>query len=183
VSDASAPRWIDPIACHYPEYGTREVETNPHLAHQVTWDETRQFGPSMHLVGRLRYYYKWPGHGGRLWWRTRYWPTRRRVLNIRGEYNPKTKRREKTIVDKRPIWWALAFAAFLLLPFVVPVASYNTVMSAAAVFAIYASINLCWMLIVGTASIFSLASYAVVGAAAYGTTYMAIQACRGGHCR
>ena len=47
-------------------------------------------------------------------------------------------------------------------------------MTAAAVFAIYASINLCWMLIVGTAGIFSLASYAVVGAAAYDTTYLAI---------
>ncbi len=174
MSDAATPRWIDPIACHYPEYGTREVATNPYLPHQVTWNEATQFRPRMYLVGRLRYYYKWPGHGGRLWWRTRYWPTRRRVLNIRGEYNPKTKRREKTIVDKRPIWWAIAFAAFLLLPFVVPAASYNTVMSAAAVFAIYASINLCWMLIVGTAGIFSLASYAVVGAAAYGTTYLAI---------
>ena len=174
MSDTSAPRWIDPIACHYPEYGTREVETNPHLSHQVTWIETTRFRPKMHLVGRLRYYYKWPGHGGGLWWRTRYWPTRRRVLNIRGEYNPKTKRREKTIVDKRPIWWMLAFAVLLLLPFIVPAGSYNTVMSAAAVFAIYTAINLCWMLIVGTAGIFSLASYAVVGAAAYGATYLAI---------
>jgi branched-chain amino acid transport system permease protein len=174
--DTSAPRWIDPIDCHFPESGTRKVATNPHLSHQVTWNETTCFRPTMYLVGRLRYYYKWPGHGGRLWWRTRYWPTRRRVLNIRGEYNPKTKRREKTIVDKRPIWWALAFAAFLLLPFVVPADFHNTVMSAAAVFAIYAAINLCWMLIVGTAGIFSLASYAVVGAAAYGTTYLAIHA-------
>ena len=115
MSEASVPRWIDPVACHYPEYGTREVETNPHLAHQVTWDETRRFGRRM---------FRWGGcaatTNGRamaeLWWRTRYWPTRRRVLNIRGEYNPKTKRREKTIVDKRPIWWTLAFAAFLLLP-------------------------------------------------------------------
>ena len=45
-------------------------------------------------------------------------------------------------------------------------------------------INLCWMLIVGTAGIFSLASYAVVGAAAYGTTYVAIRPdCPGGPCR
>ena len=62
-------------------------------------------------VGRLRYYYKWPGHGGMLWNRLRYWPTRRRVLRIRGEYNPKTLRREKTIVDKRPIWWLLGLLA------------------------------------------------------------------------
>jgi branched-chain amino acid transport system permease protein len=174
MSDPAVSTWIDPVACPYPEVGTREGPTHPNLSPQPTWNETTRVRPRMHLVGRLRYYYKWPGHGDRLWWRTRYWPTRRRVLNIRGEYNPKTMRREKTIVDKRPIWWAFAIAAFLLLPLAVPAGSYNTVMSAASVFAIYAAINLCWMLIVGTAGIFSLASYAVVGAAAYGTTYLAI---------
>ena len=167
--------WIDPTDCHYPEYEGREAPTNPYLSHQVIWNETRAFKPRMHLVGRLRYYYKWPGHGGRLWWRKRYRPTRRRVLQIRGEYNPKTMRREKTIVDKRPIWWTLAFIALMLAPAIVPAAGWNTVMSAAAVFGIYSAINLCWMLIIGTAGIFSLASYAVVGAAAYGTTYLAIQ--------
>jgi branched-chain amino acid transport system permease protein len=172
--DTPAPAWIDPTGCLYPEFGTREVPANPHLSHQVTWDETTHFRPRMYLVGRLRFYYKWPGHGGRLWWRTRWWPTRRRVLGIRGEYNPKTMRREKTIADRRPIWWALAIAVLLLLPVGVPAASYNTVMSAASVFAIYAAINLCWMLIIGTAGIFSLASYAVAGAAAYGTTYLSI---------
>jgi branched-chain amino acid transport system permease protein len=176
MTDAAAPTWIDPLGAFDPENPTREVETNPFLSHQVTWRETTRFKPTMHKVGRLRYYHKWPGHGGHLWQRTRYWPTRRRVLNIRGDYNPKTMEREKTIVDKRPIWWALAFLACLIAPFVVPAGMWNTVMTAAAVFAIYAAINLCWMLIVGTAGIFSLASYAVVGAAAYGTTYIAIQA-------
>ncbi|MFC0242734.1 branched-chain amino acid ABC transporter permease [Rhodopseudomonas telluris] len=174
MSDTTAPIWIDPTDSQHPETPAREVVTNPFLSHQVTWDETTRFRPKMYLVGRLRYYYKWPGHGGALWTRTRYWPTRRRVLNIRGEYNPKTMRREKTIVDKRPIWWMLALAAFFIMPLFVPVSSFNTVMSAASVFAIYAAINLCWMLVVGTAGIFSLATYAVVGAAAYGTTYMAI---------
>lgn len=175
MTDTAQPIWIDPTDCLYPENAAREAPTNPHLSHQTTWNETRAFKPRMHPVGRLRYYYKWPGHGGRLWWRKRYWPTRRRFLQIRGEYNPKTMRREKTIVDKRPIWWILGFIALVLGPAVVPAASWNTVMSAAAVFGIYAAINLCWMLIIGTAGIFSLASYAVVGAAAYGTTYLAIQ--------
>jgi branched-chain amino acid transport system permease protein len=169
------PIWIDPLGAFDPEKETREVPTNPHLAPQVTWDETVAFKPSMRKVGRLRYYHKWGGHGDRTWWRTRYWPTRRRVLNIRGEYNPKTMRREKTIVDKRPIWWLLAFTASLVLPFVVPESMWNTVLTAAAVMGIYGAVNLCWMLIVGTAGIFSLASYAVVGAAAYATTYAAIQ--------
>ena len=39
MSDTSAPRWIDPIACHYPELGTREVATNPHLAHHFDTPE------------------------------------------------------------------------------------------------------------------------------------------------
>ncbi len=176
MSDVTAPNWIDPTGAFEPEKATREAATNPFLSHQVTWQETRRFRPAMHKVGRLRYYYKWPGHGAKLWWRTRYWPTRRRVLNIRGEYNPKTMRREKTILDKRPIWWTLAFVGFLLMPFLIPGSLWNTVMAAAAVFGIYAAINLCWMLIIGTAGIFSLASYAVVGAAAYGTTYVAIEA-------
>ena len=175
MTDAAQPIWIDPTDCQYPEHPAREAATNPYLSHQVTWNETRAFKPRMHLVGRLRYYYKWPGHGDRLWRRKRYWPTRRRFLQIRGEYNPKTLRREKTIVDKRPIWWTMAFLAMVLAPAFVPAAGWNTVMSAAAVFGIYSAINLCWMLIIGTAGIFSLASYAAVGAAAYGTTYLAIQ--------
>ncbi len=107
------------------------------------------------------------GHGA-AWKRTRYWPTRRRVLNIRGEYNPKSLRREKTIVDKRPIYWAIAFLVMLVAPLLVPSDYENSLLTAAAIFAIYGAINLCWTLIIGTAGIYSLASYAVVGAGAYG---------------
>ncbi len=166
--------WIDPLSGFEPEKTPREVATNDYLSPQTTWRETTRFKPKMYKVGRLNFFYKWPGHGGHLWWRTRYWPTRRRVLNIGGSYNRKTLRREKTILDKRPIWWTMAFAGFLLMPFAVPDDLWNTVMTAAAVFGIYAAVNLCWMLIIGTAGIYSLASYAVVGAAAYGATYIAI---------
>lgn len=170
-----APVWIDPLGCFDPEKETRTAPTNPWLSHQTTWDETRAFKPRMHKVGRFNFFHKWPGHGGQLWHRTRYWPTRRRVLNVSGGWNAKTMRREKTILDKRPIWWTLAFALFLIVPFLVPGGSWNTVVSALAVMCIYGAINLCWMLIIGTAGIFSLATYAVVGAAAYGSTYAAIQ--------
>ena len=176
MEDAARPNWIDPLGCFAPETPAREVAVDPHIPPQATWDETTRFTPAMHKVGRLRYYWKWPGHGARLWRRTRWWPTRRRVLNIAGDYNPKTMRREKTILDKRPIWWAMAFAALLVLPWAIPGGVWNTAMTAAAVFGIYAAVNLCWMLIIGTAGVFSLASYAVVGAGAYGTTYLAIQA-------
>ena len=92
---------------------------HPFRSHQEIWRETpvdtRRFS-----VGRLRYYYKWPGHGGMTWNRLRYWPTRRCVLRIRGEYNPKTLQREKTIVDKRPIWWMLGLLMLALGPLLTP---------------------------------------------------------------
>ncbi|MCU0869325.1 MAG: branched-chain amino acid ABC transporter permease, partial [Burkholderiales bacterium] len=50
-----------------------------------------------------------------------------------------------------------------------------TVLDAAAIFSIYAAINLVWMLIIGTAGLFSLATLAVVGTAAYGSAWLAIQ--------
>ena len=125
-------------------------------------------------MGRLRYYYKWPGHGKNLWNRLRYFPTRRTVLRFRGEYNPKTLRREKTIVDKRPIWWVLGFIALMLAPFVFPEGNQRVLLSAAAVFSIYAAINLCWTLVIGTAGIYSLATFAIVGAGAYGSAYLSI---------
>ncbi|WP_438345946.1 branched-chain amino acid ABC transporter permease [Methylorubrum populi] len=171
----STRTWIDPLSGFEPETPAREVPASPYLAPNTIWNETVSFKPKMYPVGRLNFFYKWPGHGGHLWWRTRYWPTRRRVLNIRGEYNRKTMRREKTILDKRPIWWALTFLVLLAAPALVPGDAFNTVLSAAAVFGIYASVNLCWMLVIGTAGIYSLASYAIVGAAAYGATYLAGQ--------
>jgi branched-chain amino acid transport system permease protein len=151
-----------------------EVPANPHRSPQEVWDKTRESRVPLLPVGRLRYYYKWPGHGDSLWNKIRYWPTRRRILHIRGEYNPKTLRREKTIVDKRPIWWILGLVGFLLVPFFMPYNMQNTLLAAGAFFGIYTAINLCWMLIIGTASIYSLATYAVVGVAAFGTTWLSI---------
>ncbi|WP_204350156.1 hypothetical protein, partial [Klebsiella pneumoniae] len=90
----------------------------------------------MHKVGRLRYFWKAQGHGERTWNRLRYWPTRRRVLDIRGEYNPKILRREKTILDRRPIYWALSFLAILLAPLIVPGDLQSTLISAGTVFLI-----------------------------------------------
>tara|TARA_A100001037_G_scaffold68357_1_gene60854 strand:- start:9254 stop:10696 length:1443 start_codon:yes stop_codon:yes gene_type:complete len=104
----------------------------------------------------------------------RYFPTRRTVLLFRGEYNPKTLRREKTIVDKRPIWWTLGLIALLLAPFFMPEGNQRVLLSAAAVFSIYAAINLCWTLVIGTAGIYSLATFAIVGAGAYGSAYLSI---------
>lgn len=168
--------WKDPLAAFDPEKPLPpDVVTNDYLPPATIWDETKSFKVPTHPVGRLRYYRKWPGHGGSLWYRWRWWPTRRRVLDISGAYNAKTLRTQKTIDDKRPIWWVLFFIAMAFVPLFIPESRQNGMLTAGAVFGLYAAINLCWMLIIGTAGIYSLASYAVVGAGAYASTYIAIQ--------
>lgn len=167
--------WRNPLAVWGDVKGAEDtVPTNPYVSPQEIWDKTRESKTPLLPVGRLRYYHKWGGHGAKLWGKLRYWPTRRRVLKITSIYNPKTLRTEKTIADKRPIWWVLGLLAFLIAPFVMPDNVQNTLLTAGATFAIYAAINLCWMLILGTAGIYSLASYAVVGAAAFGTAWFSI---------
>jgi branched-chain amino acid transport system permease protein len=167
--------WRDPTSLWPQETAPREVATGDYKDPLTIWRETRRFKVATLPVGRLRYYHKWGGHNDGLWRRTRYWPTRRRVLDVHGEYNPKNLRREKTIVDKRPIWWVLGLLALAAAPAIIPQNFQGSLYTAATVFFIYAAINLCWMLIIGTASIYSLASYAVVGAAGYTSAYIAIQ--------
>jgi branched-chain amino acid transport system permease protein len=169
-----ASSWRNPLFLWESKGAVEELPSNPYVSPQTIWDKTRSSRVPLLPVGRLRYYYKWPGHGAALWNKLRYWPTRRRMLHIRGEYNSKTMAREKTIVDKRPIWWLLGLFALLVAPFFIPDSLENTLFAAGALFGIYAAINLCWMLILGTASIYSLASYAVVGAAAFVSTYLSI---------
>ena len=167
--------WRDPLF-GWGVQGTQErTPTIPHRPPQEPWDETTQSPTPLLPVGRLRRYYKWPGHGGWMWNRLRYWPTRRRLLDIRGEYNPKTLRREKTILDKRPIWWTMALSFLAIAPWLMPADFQSTLLTAGSTFLIYAAINLCWMLVIGTAGIYSLATYAVVGSAAFGTAYLSIQ--------
>lgn len=167
--------WKNPLANWGVENAIEALPANEWKSPQTIWDEVTESRVPLTKVGRLRYYYKWPGHGAHLWSRLRYWPTRRRVLDIRGAYNDKSKRREKTVVDKRPIWWVMGLVALFLAPLFFPNSMQSTLLTAGGIFLIYTSINLCWMLIIGTAGIYSLASYAVVGAAAFGTAYLSIQ--------
>jgi len=171
----SGSTWRNPLFIWGAKGAAEELPSNPHSSHQDIWRKTRESKTKLLPVGRLRYYYKWPGHGSRTWRRLRYWPTRRRVLHIRGEYNPKILRREKTIVDKRPIWWVLGLLALAAAPLFTPLDLQNTAMTAGATFGIYAAINLCWMLVIGTASIYSLATYAIVGTAAFCTAWLSIK--------
>jgi branched-chain amino acid transport system permease protein len=167
--------WKNPLANWGINKEIDHAQTNAWTAPQTVWDKTRASATRMFKVGRLRYYYKSPGHGATTWNRWRYPFTRRRVLNLRGEYNRKNLRREKTLADRRPVYWMLSFIALLLAPLAVPESMQSTVLSASAVFFIYAAINLCWTLVIGTAGIFSLATMAIVGAAAYGTAYLSVE--------
>ena len=132
--------------------------------------------PRMYLIGRKRWWPQLRGHGDAVWQRWRYPGTRRTVLDVRGRHNPKSLEREKKIVDKRPIWWALGLGLLAVVP---PIAGISfessSLMGAASIFALYAAINLMWMLIIGTAGIFSLATLAVVGSAAYTGAYLSIE--------
>jgi branched-chain amino acid transport system permease protein len=123
------------------------------------------------LVGRRRLLPRLKGHGGELWHRWRYPLTRRTLLLTETTYNPKTLAAEKKVVDKRPFYWIAGLLVLLVVP---PVFGDNSFLSAGTVFAIYAAINVVWMLVIGTAGIFSLATLAVVGTAAYGTAYLSI---------
>ena len=143
---------------------------NPQLQHVPTRGKLQ---PRLTLVGRRRWWFKLKGQGDRLWRRSRYPFTRRTVLRIRGEYNPKTLARERTVLDKRPIWWLIGLTLLAAVP---PLSDNASLLSAATIFAIYAAINLVWMLIIGTAGIFSLATLAVVGASAYGAAWLSITA-------
>ena len=169
-----AETWKNPIANWRGDAEPHEAASEPWTDPTQVWRDKRSSHTKMHKVGRLRYYWKWRGHGAKTWNRPRYWPTRRRMLDIRGEYNPKILRREKTIVDKRPIWWAMCFIALLVAPFIVPTNLRSTLISAGTVFLIYAAINLCWTLILGTAGVFSLATMAIVGSSAYAAASMSV---------
>ena len=125
----------------------------------------------MLLVGQRRLLPRLRGHGAHSWRRWRYPFTRRTPLLFDTVYNPVTLAAERRIVDKRPVLW---LAALLVLAIVPPLIGDNSFVSAATTFAMYAAINVIWMLTIGAAGIFSLATLAVVGVGAYGASYLSI---------
>lgn len=166
--------WKNPLNV----WGTRdtnhEVETIRVPDPREVWDENTGYKVPTYEVGRLKHYHIWSNHGAKLWDRWRFWPTRRNVLHIRGQYNRKTLSAQKKILDRRPIYWVVCLLAMAMAPFFFPESMENTLLTAGAVFGIFAAINVLWTLIIGTASIFSLASYAVVGVAAFITSWLSI---------
>ena len=116
-----------------------------------------------HKVGRRPWEWRLKPDGAAERARARVPGTRRHWLKWRDVHNPKTLRRERVLVDKKPLWWTIGLVLLALFTPFLP----NTMISVVSIFCIYASINVLWTLIVGTAGIFSLATLAVVGAAGY----------------
>ena len=166
--------WKNPLAVWGAKGGNYEVPSIKVEDPRSVWDKNKTYQVALYKVGRFKYIYKWKSHGARLWKRLRWWPTRRTLLHIRGYYNKKSLKAQKLIVDKRPIYWVVGLFALAVAPFFFPESMQNTLLTAGAVFGIFAAINVCWTLVIGTASIFSLATYAVVGVAAFCTSWLSI---------
>jgi branched-chain amino acid transport system permease protein len=179
MTDQAPPNpcvWKNPLAVWGTATGNAEAPSIRVPDPRDAWRKNTAFKVATYPVGRLKYFVIWPHHGRRTWNRTRWWPTRRNLLNVRGLYNRKTAIPEKRILDRRPIYWLLSLCLLLIGPLLFPQAHMNALLTAGATFGIFAAINVCWTLIIGTASIFSLATYAVVGTAAFVTSLLSIRA-------
>jgi len=166
--------WKNPLAVWGAKGGNYEVPSIKVEDPRSVWDNNKTYKVPLYKVGRFKYIYKWKNHGGRIWKRLRWWPTRRTLIHVQGYYNKKSLKAQKLIVDKRPIYWVIALTALALAPLFFPSSMQNQLLTAGAVFGIFAAINVCWTLVIGTASIFSLATYAVVGVAAFCTSWLSI---------
>jgi branched-chain amino acid transport system permease protein len=126
---------------------------------------------SQAVVGRRRIVPALKGHGGASWHRWRYPLTRRTPLLVETDYNRTTLAAERRILNPRPVLWTVAL---VILSFAPPLLGDNSFIAASTNFAMYSAINVIWMLTIGTAGIFSLASLATVGVGAFGTAYLSV---------
>ena len=124
------------------------------------------------LVGRKGWLPRLPLSGGRSLQRQRIPFTRRTWFRGRAVVNPRDLVRQYKLDNKRPWYWIIGLSAAFIIPMMV---GTNLVLTAATTFALYSAINLMWMLVIGTAGIFSLATLAVVGASAYLTAWLSIE--------
>lgn len=120
-------------------------------------------GKTFHKIGRRPWELKLKPDGHTERARARVPGTRRHWLKWRDAHNPKTLVRERALADKKPLWWVIGLGLLAIVTPFLP----NSMISVASIFCIYASINVLWTLIVGTAGIFSLATLAVVGVSGY----------------
>ena len=166
--------WKNPLANWGSKGGNHEVPTPVYTDPHEIWKKTKSYSVPTTKIGRFHYEYKSSNHGNKIWNRFRWWPTRRTILLTKGIYNRKSLKAEKIRGDKRPIFWFLGLALLAVAPFILPEGNKTSLLTAGGIFGIYASINLCWTLIIGTAGIFSLATYAIVGISAFFTCWLSI---------
>ena len=166
--------WKNPLANWGSKGGNHEVPTPVYTDPHEIWKKTNSYSVPTTKIGRFHYEYKSSNHGNKIWNRFRWWPTRRTILLTKGIYNRKSLKAEKIRGDKRPIFWFLGLALLAVAPFILPEGNKTSLLTAGGIFGIYASINLCWTLIIGTAGIFSLATYAIVGISAFFTCWLSI---------
>ncbi|MDM8167988.1 branched-chain amino acid ABC transporter permease [Roseovarius sp.] len=166
--------WINPLGVWGAKGGNYEVTSNQVSDPSDVWRKNTGYKVPTAKVGRLKHYHIWDNHNEKLWKRLRWWPTRRHLLHVKGIYNRKTLNAEKKILDRRPIYWIICMVILFIGPLLFPSSMQSSLLTAGATFGIFAAINVCWTLIIGTASIFSLATYAVVGVAAFLTSWLSI---------
>lgn len=166
--------WVNPLSVWEAKDGNHEVDSIPVPDPREVWKENTAYKVPTYKVGRLKHYHIWDNHGDKMWGRWRWWPTRRNLLHVKGKYNRKTLVAEKKILDRRPIYWVICLAILFMGPLFFPASMQSSLLTAGAIFGIFAAINVCWTLIIGTASIFSLATYAVVGVSAFFTSWLSI---------
>lgn len=174
AKENKAYTWINPLAVWGAKGGNYEVPSNQVGDPSDVWRENTGYKVPTSKVGRLKHYHIWDNHNEKLWKRLRWWPTRRHLLHVKGIYNRKTLNAEKKILDRRPIYWVICMVILFIGPLLFPSSMQSSLLTAGATFGIFAAINVCWTLIIGTASIFSLATYAVVGVAAFLTSWLSI---------
>jgi branched-chain amino acid transport system permease protein len=178
VSDTKADEdqyiWHNPLSVWDDRDGSFEVPSVQVPDPTAIWRENQEYKVKTYKVGRLKHYHIWSGHGEKTWHRWRWWPTRRNMLHLRGLYNRKTLKAEKKILDRRPIYWIMCLFLLAIAPAFFPESMQYSLLTAGAIFGVFAAINICWTLVIGTASIFSLASYAIVGVSAFLVSWLSI---------
>ena len=122
-------------------------------------------------VGRRRLIPRWPNDTRLTLRRLRLPGTKRPLMQFEGRFSPKTLRRELILRDKKPLFWVAGMLLLLGIPLLI---GEQRMYSIFGIICIFASINLFWSLIIGTAGIQSFATLATVGVGAYSSSFLSI---------
>ena len=122
-------------------------------------------------VGRRRLIPRWPNDTRLTFRRLRLPGTKRPLMRFEGRFSPKTLRRELILRDKKPLFWIAGMLLLLGIPLLI---GEQRMYSIFGIICIFASINLFWSLIIGTAGIQSFATLATVGVGAYSSSFLSI---------